>query len=69
MVVTFGYHMKRSIREFNKYFNNIIPLPSEFYYYPLQSSIFNFVPSSPHLYRSSVAAREFVGILWYKIRY
>ena len=68
-IVTSGYHMKRSIREFGKYFKNIIPLPSEYFYTPVKMSLFAFLPSSHNLFKSSIAIRELVGNFWYLVRY
>ena len=31
-LVTSAYHMKRSEREFKKYFNNVVPLPANYFY-------------------------------------
>ncbi len=68
-IVTSGYHMKRSMREFGKYFKNLIPLPSEYYHAPFKMSLFTFLPSSHNLFKSSIAIRELTGNLWYLVRY
>lgn len=68
-LVTSGYHMKRSLREFRKYFKEVKPLPSGFFYSPSPVSIFTFMPNSFNLYRSSVAISEIIGNIWYRIRY
>ena len=68
-LVTSGYHMKRSLREFRKYFKEVTPLPSGFFYSPLPVSIFTFMPNSLNLYRSSVAISEIIGNIWYSVRY
>lgn len=65
-LITSGYHMKRSYRVFSKYFKNIVPFPSDYYSKP-SLSISTFIPSSINLYRSSIAIRELVGNLWYRI--
>ena len=67
-LVTSAYHMKRSEREFKKYFSRIIPLPSDYLYSPPLSSLFAFLPSSDSLYKSSIALREIIGLTWYKMR-
>ncbi len=69
-LVTSAYHMKRSEREFAKYFNNIVPLPSDYLYtYPSSLvSLFTFFPNSNCLYKSCVAFREIIGFMWYSIR-
>jgi uncharacterized SAM-binding protein YcdF (DUF218 family) len=68
-LITSGYHMKRSLREFRKYFKDVKPLPSGLSYAPLPMSIFTFMPNSFNLYRSSVAISEIIGNIWYSIRY
>jgi uncharacterized SAM-binding protein YcdF (DUF218 family) len=67
-LVTSAYHMKRSEREFKKYFVNVIPLPSDYLYSSPRLSIFAFMPGSGNLYKCSIAMREIVGITWYRLR-
>lgn len=67
-LVTSAYHMKRSEREFSKYFPNIVPLPSDYLYSPHPLSVYSFLPSSDNLLRFSISSREIAGIIWYKIR-
>ncbi len=67
-LVTSAYHMKRSEREFRKYFPNVIPLPSDYLYSSPQLSIMTFIPSSGNLYKFSTAFREMIGIVWYKVK-
>jgi uncharacterized SAM-binding protein YcdF (DUF218 family) len=66
-LVTSAYHMKRSEREFKKYFPYVIPLPSDYLYSPSQSLLFKFLPSSSCLYKTSTAFREIIALTWYKI--
>ncbi|MBF0542359.1 MAG: YdcF family protein [Nitrospirae bacterium] len=69
-IVTCAYHMKRSVREFNKYFKNVIPIPSEFIYNELYFyNIEGYIPTSYNLNKSSIAIKELIGNLWYIIRY
>ena len=67
-LVTSAYHMKRSEREFRKYFPNVIPLPSDYLYSSSPLSIMTFIPSSGSLYKFSTAFREMIGIGWYRIK-
>ena len=66
-LVTSAYHMKRSEREFRKYFPDVAPLPSDYLYNSERVSVFSFLPQSSNLYRFSIAFREIVGIIWYRI--
>lgn len=67
-LVTSAYHMKRSEREFRKYFTHVIPLPSDYLYSSPPLSIFTFFPNSSCLYKSSMVIREMIGLIWYKLR-
>jgi uncharacterized SAM-binding protein YcdF (DUF218 family) len=67
-LVTSAYHMKRSEREFKKYFSDIVPLPSDYLYSSQPLSVYAFLPNSANLLRFSIAAREIIGIIWYSVR-
>ena len=67
-LVTSAFHMKRSEREFRKYFSNVIPLPSDYLYSSPPLSIFTFIPGSGNLYKFSIIIREIAGIAWYRIK-
>jgi uncharacterized SAM-binding protein YcdF (DUF218 family) len=68
-LVTSAYHMKRSEREFKKYFNNIFPLPAGYLYSSTNgNSVLKYIPRSEELYKTSIALKEIVGQLWYKIK-
>lgn len=67
-LVTSAYHMKRSEGEFKKYFQNIAPFPSDYLYTSYPISVYTFIPTSTNLHKFSVAFREIIGIVWYKIR-
>lgn len=59
--------MKRSEREFRKYFPDVAPLSSDYLYNSERVSVFSFLPWSSNLYSFSIAFREIVGIIWYRI--
>jgi uncharacterized SAM-binding protein YcdF (DUF218 family) len=68
-IVTSAYHMKRSEREFKKYFNNAVPLPAGYLYSSTGvNSVLKYIPQSEELYKTSLALKEIVGQLWYKIK-
>lgn len=67
-LVTSAYHMRRSEREFIKYFSHVTPLPSDYLYSSPSLSLFTFLPGSKNLYKFSTALHEIVGISWYKIK-
>jgi uncharacterized SAM-binding protein YcdF (DUF218 family) len=68
-VVTSAYHMKRSEREFKKYFNKVVPLPANYFYSSTTINVvLKYVPQTEELYKTSVALKEIVGQLWYSIK-
>lgn len=67
-LITSAYHMKRSEMEFRKYFSHLHPLPSDYLYSSPVSLWFKFLPNSNSFYKSSIALKEMMGLIWYKIR-
>ena len=68
-IVTSGYHMKRSEREFKKYFSNIVPLPASYSYSsPLKRNIRQYIPQTGALNTTAAALREIIGSIWYELK-
>jgi len=68
-LVTSACHMKRSEREFKKYFNNIVPLPAHYLYSsPIGNAVIRYMPQSGELYKTSLAFKEIVAQLWYRLK-
>jgi len=68
-IVTSGYHMKRSEREFKKYFNNVQPLPAYYLYSSSKENLLiRYLPRTARLQVTHIALQEIVGLLWYQIR-
>jgi len=69
-LVTSAYHMKRSEKEFKKYFSNVMPLPSSYWYSSAENgrSVIKYIPQSQWLFCNAVVFRELVGQLWYSIK-
>jgi len=68
-LVTSAFHMKRSEREFKKYFNNVLPLPAHYLYSsPGRNSVIKYMPQSEELYKTSIALKEIIGQLWYSLK-
>jgi uncharacterized SAM-binding protein YcdF (DUF218 family) len=68
-LVTSAFHMKRSEREFKKYFNNVVPLPAHYLYSsPTGNPVIRYIPQSEELYKTSVALKEIVAQLWYRLK-
>jgi uncharacterized SAM-binding protein YcdF (DUF218 family) len=68
-LVTSAYHLKRSEKEFRKYFNNVEPLPAGYFYSsPSGPAVVRFLPQTRSLYKTSIALNEIVGQWWYSIK-
>lgn len=68
-LVTSASHMKRSEKQFRKYFSNVLPLPADYLYTtPAGTSAVKYIPQSHWLYNNTVILREYVGRLWYNMK-
>lgn len=68
-LVTSAFHMKRSEREFKKYFTNVTPLPAHYLYSsPGKNVVIRYMPQSEELYKTSLAVKEIIGQLWYRLK-
>ncbi|PKN51120.1 MAG: hypothetical protein CVU55_13380 [Deltaproteobacteria bacterium HGW-Deltaproteobacteria-13] len=68
-LVTSAFHMKRSERVFKKYFNNVVPLPAHYLYEsPRGNIVIRYIPQSDELYKTSIAFREIIAQLWYRLK-
>jgi uncharacterized SAM-binding protein YcdF (DUF218 family) len=68
-LVTSAFHMKRSEREFKKYFDRVTPLPAHYLYSsPTGNMIVRYMPQSGELHKTSIALREIIAQLWYSIK-
>ncbi len=70
-VITEALHMPRSVRTFARQFpqDTIIPIPVHYRYDPDPWRIKNLRPSAPALTQSTEAIHEWIGLLWYSLRY
>ena len=70
-LVTSALHMMRSERAFNSRFpdDTIVPIPVNYLYIPLECNIKSVIPSAGDLVRSASAVHEWIGMIWYPIRY
>lgn len=68
-LVTSGYHMKRSEKEFKKYFRNVVPLPASYLYSSTkEKNVLKYIPQTVTLNATATILREFIGFLWYEIK-
>jgi uncharacterized SAM-binding protein YcdF (DUF218 family) len=70
-LVTSALHMPRSVKVFRKQFPNdtIVPVPVNYIYPPHWRNPKSYVPSPDTLARSNYAIHEWIGMIWYVIRY
>ena len=70
-LVTSATHMLRSKWVFEQVFpqDTIVPMPVYFTYDPAGWTAEKITPVVGHLERSTVALHEWLGILWYAVRY
>ena len=70
-LVTSALHMPRSVRVFRKQFPNdtIVPIPVNHLYSPDWRHLKNYLPSSGTLAESACAIHEWIGMVWYVLRY
>lgn len=68
-LVTSGYHLKRSEKEFKKYFSHVMPLPADYLYSsPAGPSALRFIPQTESLVKTKIALHEICGQWWYWIK-
>ncbi len=70
-LVTSAMHMRRSQRVFKHYFPGVtvVPIPVDFSYNPPDLRLKYFIPNGPSFDRSREALHEYIGLLWYRLRY
>jgi uncharacterized SAM-binding protein YcdF (DUF218 family) len=70
-LVTSATHMMRSRSVFERVFpqDTIVPIPVYFTHYPAAGVKEMLTPMVTHLERTTVALHEWIGVLWYAIRY
>ncbi|MCU0916995.1 MAG: YdcF family protein [Planctomycetes bacterium] len=70
-LVTSAAHMLRAEKIFRKQLpgDTIIPVPVDYIYDPMVWELKSFIPSVWALEESTVALHEWLGIIWYALRY
>jgi uncharacterized SAM-binding protein YcdF (DUF218 family) len=67
VLITSAFHMKRSYLLFNKRFQEIVPYPADYQISRGSYDVLNFLPNSWSLGLVEIAAKEYLGILFYKL--
>jgi len=69
-LVTHAYHMKRSVAVFKKFGFRVIPAPTAFNSSSRDAmGLRHFLPSAKALNKTTKALHEWMGMLWYGLRY
>ncbi len=68
-LVTSAYHMERAKKEFEKVGANPISAPTDFKIKTEKYNALDFLPDAQNLRKSDLAIHEYLGILWYRLRY
>jgi uncharacterized SAM-binding protein YcdF (DUF218 family) len=69
VLVTSAYHLKRAALLFSRYFKDITPFPADFRISRGPARLRDFFPDIGSLHGTSIALREALGILFYKIKF
>jgi uncharacterized SAM-binding protein YcdF (DUF218 family) len=67
VLVTHGFHMERATLAFSRVGLKVIPAPTMLTVIKLESD--SFVPTGKALQQSRLAAHEWIGLAWYRLRY
>lgn len=69
-LVTHASHMKRSVQSFEKFGLKVVPAPTGFYGSSQRDlTLRHFLPSAKSLNRTALVFHEWIGMLWYGLRY
>ncbi|NOG60299.1 MAG: YdcF family protein [Proteobacteria bacterium] len=68
-LVTHAWHMPRSVMMFEQQGISVTPAPTVFTNDNEKFDLRDYIPSASALYQTRIAMHEYIGILWYKLRY
>jgi len=68
-LVTSAWHMPRSVMVFEQQGLNVTPAPTIFVDDEDKLALIDYLPSAGALYKTRVALHEYLGLVWYKLRY
>jgi uncharacterized SAM-binding protein YcdF (DUF218 family) len=67
ILVTSAFHMERSVLLFRRHFQEIIPYPAGHYAQAAPYSLLSFIPDAGALACVSIALKEYMGIIFYRM--
>jgi uncharacterized SAM-binding protein YcdF (DUF218 family) len=69
VLVTSAFHMRRSIHSFTEQGMEVVPVATDFLADDAPLYFQSFLPDHHELYKTTIALREYVGMLYYRVRY
>jgi uncharacterized SAM-binding protein YcdF (DUF218 family) len=69
ILVTHAFHMPRSVIEFQRVGFQVLPGPTAYLSDELHIGVTAFIPSAHALHTSNFVLHEYLGMLWYQLRY
>ena len=68
-IVTSRWHMRRAVQSFKRYFQSAIPLSLDSSFEKIKyNGIYNFIPNSQSISKTTLMLQEWIAIYWYKIK-
>ena len=67
VLITNAYHMKRSKMLFDKHFKEVLPFPTGYKTSRIKYDVFSYLPNACNMAIISIAIKEYLGIIFYKI--
>lgn len=68
VIVTSGWHLRRAIREFRRYYKKPLPVPSSLCRGPRFNNLAEYIPNVNSLMLSTTIAHEQIGLMWYSLK-
>jgi len=69
ILVTHAFHMRRALIEFSKAGFNVVAAPTGFFSSPEEHDLLDYIPSASAFLTSNLVMHEYLGRLWYWLRY
>lgn len=67
ILITSAFHIKRAMLIFGRHFTKIVPYPADYRVSRGKYTIISFLPNAEHFYHLAIAAKEYLGIMYYKL--
>ncbi len=67
VLVTSAYHMRRAVMLFSKFFDHIVPYPTDYKTQRKNYDYWSFLPDASNLESTAAAVKEYLGIAYYSL--